>query len=54
MRPLFTVHAGEFVVGNEIESRFPEATLWLPAKDTGVDLLTCENGQRLELSGGIL
>ena len=39
MRPLFTVHAGEFVVGNEIERRFPKANLWLPAKDTGVDLL---------------
>jgi hypothetical protein len=39
MRPLFTVHAGEFVVGNEIERRFPKAILWLPAKDTGVDLL---------------
>ena len=39
MRPLFSVHAGEFLVGNEIERRFPEVTLWLPAKDTGVDLL---------------
>jgi hypothetical protein len=39
MRPLFSIHAGEFLVGNEIERRFPAATLWLPAKDTGVDLL---------------
>jgi hypothetical protein len=39
MRPLFSIHAGEFLVGNEIERRFLEATLWLPAKDTGVDLL---------------
>jgi hypothetical protein len=39
MRPLFSILAGESLVGNEIERRFPEATLWLPAKDTGVDLL---------------
>lgn len=39
MRPIFSVHAGEFLVGNEIERRFPDATLWLPAKDTGVDFL---------------
>jgi hypothetical protein len=36
---MFSVHAGEFLVGNEIERRFPDADLWLPAKDTGVDLL---------------
>jgi hypothetical protein len=38
MRPLFSVHAGEFLVGNEVERRFPDAILWLPAKDTGVVL----------------
>lgn len=39
MKTLFTVHAGEFLVGSEIEQRFKSAELWLPAKDTGVDLL---------------
>jgi hypothetical protein len=39
MRPLFTVHAGEFLVGEHIEKKFPSLNIWLPAKDTGIDLL---------------
>jgi hypothetical protein len=38
MRPLSSVHAGEVLVGNEVERRLPHAILWLPAKDTGVVL----------------
>src|SRR4051812_16365639 len=39
MKPLFTIHAGEFLVDHEIESRFRRVNVWIPAKDTGVDLL---------------
>src|SRR3954453_15990776 len=39
MKPLFTIHAGEFLVDYEIERRFPSLNVWIPAKDTGVDLL---------------
>ena len=39
MRPLFTVHAGEFLVGEFIEKSFPTLDVWIPAKDTGIDLL---------------
>jgi hypothetical protein len=39
VKSLFTVHAGEVLVGSEIEQRFRGAELWLPAKDTGVDVL---------------
>ena len=39
MRTLFTVHAGEFLVGSEIERRIPRARTWLPSTDTGIDLL---------------
>ena len=39
MKPQFTVHAGEFLVGCEIEKRFRHVNVWLPAKDTGIDLL---------------
>ena len=38
MRPLFTVHAGEFLVGQHIEG-FKGKNVWVPTKDTGVDLL---------------
>jgi hypothetical protein len=39
MKPLFTVHAGEFLVDCEIERKFPRLNVWIPAKDTGIDLL---------------
>lgn len=39
MRPLFTIHAGEFLVGEYIERHYPTLNIWIPAKDTGVDLL---------------
>src|SRR5712691_6037168 len=39
MKTLFTIHAGEFLVGSEIEQRIPTARIWLPSKDTGIDLL---------------
>lgn len=48
LKPLFTVHAGEFLVGCEIEKRYPRVNVWLPAKDTGVDfLLTDKDNTRI-------
>ena len=44
MRPLFTVHAGEFLVGEHIEKTFSSLNVWVPAKDTGVDLLITDAG----------
>ena len=39
MKPLFTIHAGEYLVGSFIEEKFKDFNVWVPAKDTGVDLL---------------
>lgn len=39
MKTLFTVHAGEYLVGSYIEKHFRDLSLWLPSKDTGIDLL---------------
>ena len=40
MRPIFTVHAGEYLVGSKIEGKFKKKfDLWIPARDTGLDLL---------------
>jgi hypothetical protein len=39
MRPLFTVHAGEYLVGEHIEHTYPRWNVWIPSKDTGIDLL---------------
>jgi hypothetical protein len=43
MRPLFTIHAGEFVVGDHIERKFRLANLWVPCRDTGTDLLVTDS-----------
>jgi hypothetical protein len=39
MRPIFTIHAGEFLVGEYLERTFKNVQIWVPAKDTGIDLL---------------
>jgi hypothetical protein len=37
MRPIFTIHAGEFMVGQHLEKM--GKNIWIPTKDSGVDLL---------------
>jgi hypothetical protein len=39
MKPIFTIHAGEYLVAAEIENKLKDVTVWLPSKDTGIDLL---------------
>lgn len=39
MKSLFTLNAGEFIAGTEIEKRVPGATVWAPSKDSGVDII---------------
>jgi hypothetical protein len=39
MKPFYTIDAGEFLVGSQIERQFPNVSLWFPAKDEGDDLL---------------
>jgi hypothetical protein len=39
MKPMFTVHAGEFVFAEVVEKSYPMLKLWMPTKDTGVDFL---------------
>jgi len=36
---MFTIHAGEFIVGDYIEHTYQDVNVWVPTKDTGVDLL---------------
>jgi hypothetical protein len=43
MKTLFTVHAGEFLVGSEIEKRITGANVWVPSKDKGIDLLVSDS-----------
>ncbi len=51
MRPIFTVHAGEYLVANHIESQFRGLMrVWVPSKDDGVDLLVTDRFNRKAIS----
>jgi hypothetical protein len=49
MKPLFTIHAGEYLVGTYIERTY-DWNLWVPSKDTGVDLLVTDAKNRKAVS----
>ncbi len=42
MKPLFTIHVGELVAGDYIERKFRRVNVWVPTKDTGIDLLVSD------------
>ena len=42
MKSLFTIHAGEFVVGEYIERKFRRVNVWVPSRDKGTDLLVTD------------
>ncbi len=50
MRPMFTVHAGEYLVGEHIERKHPRWNVWVPSRDTGVDLLVSDAENRRTVS----
>ena len=50
MKPLFTIHAGEYLVGSHIERSFPKLEVWLPTRDTGVDILVTDRERRRNVS----
>lgn len=50
MKPLFTVHAGEYLVGSYIEQHFKQVNVWVPSRDTGVDLLASDHQNRRAVS----
>lgn len=50
MKPLFTIHAGELVVGDFLGKKFRNVNVWIPSKDTGVDLLVTDSGNKKTVS----
>ena len=50
MKPLFTIHAGEYLVGSHIEQHFRHVNVWVPCRDTGVDLLVSDRHNRRAVS----
>ena len=50
MKPIFSIHAGEYLVGEYLESHFKNLRLWLPSKDTGIDILATDKQCQRNLS----
>jgi len=50
MKLLFTIHAGEYLVGSHIEERFRHAHVWVPSRDSGIDLLVTDRRNRRAVS----
>ena len=53
MRPIFTVHAGEFLVADYIERNLAKKhglRVWVPSKDDGIDLLVTTGDCRRTVS----
>ncbi len=50
MKPLFTVHVGEYLVGSYIEQHYKRVSVWIPSRDTGVDLMVSDRRGRSTVS----
>lgn len=50
MKPIFTIHAGEYLVATEIEKKDKKINVWLPSKDTGIDLLLTDKSNKKTVS----
>ena len=50
MKPLFTIHAGEYLVASHIEQHYKRTNVWVPSRDTGVDLLVSDFRSRRTVS----
>lgn len=50
MKPIFTIHAGEYLVGTHIEKNFKKYNVWFPSKDRGIDLLVTNKGNQKAVS----
>jgi hypothetical protein len=50
MKPLFTIHAGEYLTAEHIEREYPHLHVWVPTRDVGIDLLVTNPRTRKQLS----
>lgn len=50
MKPLFAIHAGEFLVASYIEQRFKDYLVRLPWRDLDVDLLLTDRACKKAVS----
>ncbi len=50
MRPIFTIHAGEYLVASFFEEKFKNYNVWIPSKDTGIDLLVTNSTNKKTVS----
>jgi hypothetical protein len=50
MKTIFTIHAGEYLTGSYIEEKLKSFNVWIPSKDSGVDLLVTNRNNTKSVS----
>ncbi len=50
MKSLFTIHAGEYLVGSYIEEKLKKFNVWVSSKDSGIDLLVTNKNNTKSIS----
>jgi hypothetical protein len=51
VKTLFTIHAGEYLVGNYLEKEYKKnVKVWIPSKDIGIDLLVTDSENKRSVS----
>jgi hypothetical protein len=50
MRPIFTLHAGEVLAGEYIERKYRNTNVWVPSRDSGIDLLVTDRTNQRAVS----
>jgi hypothetical protein len=50
MKPIISLHAGEYLVATEIQKQINIANIWVPGKDTGIDLLVSDETNKKNVS----
>lgn len=50
MKPIFTIHEGEYLFGSYLEKELKGYNIWVPSKDTGIDLLVTDPRNRKTVS----
>ena len=47
------IHAGEYLVASHIEQHYKRVNVWIPSRDTGVDLLISDSRSQQTLRASI-
>jgi hypothetical protein len=50
LQPLSTIHGGEYLAASYIEKHFKPINVWVPSRDTGIDMLATDHANKRMLT----